>query len=367
MNNQNNISPKRIACVAMCLSFLSLTSFVNGQQELRVRHEAQCPHAVVMLGDVAEVVGADASWQQTLNNIALFPAPVRPTRYTQQQVAEQLAIRGVDLAKMPLTGARSVLVVPVELSEIQLASSQQTIQTMRVAPERSIGVSAVEVAKEKVARVVRTELGKKVNQEADWTVDADLSHDQVLALLEPETRIVGIGGIKKPWVGNFTIRLRVSNDRDLMDFDVPVTIGCDTLAVALAANVTAGQIIRENDLTLSPVLKNTSQSGENLTYNIERIVGMEARRSMRQGQFIQLSMVQTPRVIKKNQGVTVCAYVGDSRVSRPGIAMEEGGIGELIPISFPSTKGTAYGRIVGPGEVEVSMTGIRSARSERSR
>jgi len=83
-----------------------------GTAEVRLHAVANCQATVVRLGDVAEILSDDPAIAGDLAAVALFPAPGsgKTKQLDRHQVRQLLAISGVDLSAVFLTGSEFVVV-----------------------------------------------------------------------------------------------------------------------------------------------------------------------------------------------------------------------------------------------------------------
>jgi hypothetical protein len=83
-----------------------------GAWEIRLRADVTVDAAVVRLGDVAEVVGADPVTHAGIERVVLAPGPTPSRRRVLSggEIRRALAYRGVDLETCRFTGAPAVVV-----------------------------------------------------------------------------------------------------------------------------------------------------------------------------------------------------------------------------------------------------------------
>ena len=94
-----------------CLVLLAAGS-VAGGAELRLRSSVLCSTAVVRLGDLAEIAADEPPAAEQLAKVALFPAPRAggSRQLDRNQVQQLLAISGIDLEGVQITGSDFVVV-----------------------------------------------------------------------------------------------------------------------------------------------------------------------------------------------------------------------------------------------------------------
>jgi len=94
---------------AMLLGFAFSSSVAAA--EIRLRSSALCAAPIVRLEDVAEVRAEDPALAEALSLIAICPAPPKGTQrtLTQHDVRQIVALTGVELAKVAVTGSEQVV------------------------------------------------------------------------------------------------------------------------------------------------------------------------------------------------------------------------------------------------------------------
>lgn len=114
--------------------------------------------------------------------------------------------------------------------------------------------------------------------------------------------------------------------------------------------IAQGQVIREADLEWQEVddLRNGSADPET-------VVGMEARRTIRPGDFVKDSSVKPPTLIRRDEEVNITVKFGSIQVTRTFKARRDGTLNdiiELVPIDSTSKK-TFAARVIGQGQAKL--------------
>jgi len=121
-----------------------------------------------------------------------------------------------------------------------------------------------------------------------------------------------------------------------------------------------GTVLRSSDLELRSV---SIQPGEgSAPRKIEDLVGKELLRSVPAGQQVLKEQVQSPRLVHRNDKVTIKAVGAGVVVSMTGKALEEGGQGDNILVEDLATKEKLVTRVTGYQVVEVLGTGVQRVR-----
>jgi hypothetical protein len=97
--------------LTICLGLLTAAATARAA-EVRLHAVANCQATVVRLGDIAEIACDDPAIAEDLAAVALFPAPGpgKTRQLDRHQVRQLLAISGIDLTAILLTGSEFVMV-----------------------------------------------------------------------------------------------------------------------------------------------------------------------------------------------------------------------------------------------------------------
>lgn len=114
-----------------------------------------------------------------------------------------------------------------------------------------------------------------------------------------------------------------------------------------------GSLIAEEDLSLQKM--NISKTPAGICMRIEDAVGKQSKQSINTGNYLRLSMLETPPAICKGDRVTIIAEKGPVQVSAKGLAQADGFIDEQIRVRNISSKRIVVGRIVDESTVAVNF------------
>lgn len=101
------------------------------------------------------------------------------------------------------------------------------------------------------------------------------------------------------------------------------------LSFASPASLTANDLLRTGDIITS---ENVSPSGDVWHDEHAALLGREVRRTVYAGQTIRPQDTQSPRLVKRNQIVTLKYLRGGLEISLTGRAMGEAGLDETVPV-----------------------------------
>jgi flagella basal body P-ring formation protein FlgA len=121
---------------------------------------------------------------------------------------------------------------------------------------------------------------------------------------------------------------------------LPVLMGTAFAEVRTEGAVPRGAVLTEADLSGS-------------ASEVERFVGLEARRPLFAGRVVRASDVQVPRAVRRQEAVTIHFKRGALTLRTEGRAMADGAVGDSVDILLEGRRAPISARIIGPGLVEV--------------
>jgi flagella basal body P-ring formation protein FlgA len=327
-------------CFLVLLLNIALVAGRAGCAEIVLRERAALGGAVVLLGDVAEVAGADAALAAELAAVPLMPTPAAgAARYLQAvEVRDLLAARGVDVRSLRFGGATAVA-VGVEDEQV-------------VAAPAKAGVPAVarpmtaEVAFERAHDLVLAYLGEQSGHQ-QWSVEVTADGDLAAAMNRLGGQLQVTGG-RSPWTGYQRFRLTTPEDPAGV-FVAARVQRVDTVVVARRA-IERGDLIGAADVELRSIVGATSaQAGRTL----DEFVGKEAVQAIRPESIVLTSQVRAPLVVLRGERVSVRARAAGVSVRTFATAQQDGSVGDLIMVQSLAGKERYAARVTGVRELEV--------------
>lgn len=151
--------------------------------------------------------------------------------------------------------------------------------------------------------------------------------------------------------GRFTARFSIAGGQ-------PVTIrGSARMMVEVTvarAAIARGKILSSMDVETRLVSSGRRGSGHN--NRPEELVGLSARRSIQAGQPISMKDLEPPRIIRKNQLVTIMLEVPGLVLRTEGKALADASLGQAVKILNTRSKRIINATARGPGLVTVSLS-----------
>lgn len=89
--------------------------------------------------------------------------------------------------------------------------------------------------------------------------------------------------------------------------------------------------------------------------NLSQVVGQVSKRPIRQNFVINSASLQPAMMVDRGEKVVILAEGNGLSIRTTGIAMQQGGHGDLIQVKNSKTDKVVEGRIIGPGQIKVSL------------
>ncbi len=119
--------------------------------------------------------------------------------------------------------------------------------------------------------------------------------------------------------------------------------------LAYARSINTGEIIQPSDLMWSK----SAVPGLDTPRDADSMIGMSARRPLREGAAVAQHDVTPPQVVKKDEMISLVYSSGGVTLTLQGKAMENAVAGQVIGVMNPESKKVVQAVAVGPGQAIV--------------
>jgi flagella basal body P-ring formation protein FlgA len=308
---------------------------------------------VVTLGDVAEILAADARTAGELAAIELFPAPStdRQRFVRVRQIQDALYLRGVDLAEHRFSGS-SQIVLGTEAPEPE------------VVEPRPLSTVLVERARRYVAQAVLEYLRRQVPDTSCWKVDVQLDEEQARQLTAAGSSISVQGGTA-PWLGPQRFQISIVGATEPVAFEIDATVSMPTAVVVAARPLPRGVLISAADVRLEP-LEPTAGIGQPFN-SIDQVVGRETAEPISAGKPLEADSLRLPLLVRRGDVVTVFARAAGIRVRTTARARDEGSLGDLVAVESILDRRRYFARVAGLREVEIFAQAVQTESSAEAK
>ena len=152
--------------------------------------------------------------------------------------------------------------------------------------------------------------------------------------------------------GNTTVGVRCPGIKPWSVY-VPVKIKVSAAVVVAARPLTRGTQLSAADLTTATV-DAASLPPDYLT-DPQHAIGQQLKRPLSNGAVVASAMLGTPRMVSRNEQVTILAVEGGLEVRMTGLSLEDGTLGQAIKVRNLLSKRIVGGIVTAPGIVKVQM------------
>lgn len=315
---------------------------VAAAAEISLHAECRSDGGLILLKDVADVLGGDPGEVQKLGEIDLFPAPPAGDRrrLRAREIQDILASRGVNLREHRFSGASQVTLIGT--LEARPSRSQPSPKPVQFLSPRQ--------ANDAVRQALLAYLQQQAAGRDDWDVKFTLTPDQVQALAAAPGTLTVSGG-SEPWTGpqQFTLSVTVEGQEHTVPLRVEITLP-PTVVVA-ARTLPRGTLIQAADVRLQPGV--AAQGNVRVFLSVEEVVGKEVARGVVEGQILDEQWVRRPLLVHKGEVVTVYARAAGIQIRTTARSRDEGSRGELVTVETLADHKTFFARVTGPQEVDV--------------
>jgi flagella basal body P-ring formation protein FlgA len=383
---------KRTILVCFLACGLSATASTAHATIVRLHRSATVDKALIHLGDIADVFADDEQAAARLQSITLSTSPIpgNSTRLKIDEIRSRLLKFDVEVGALEFQGSSIVLVT--RRGQLPTASQSSYRTTLASSPNRTSKprpFRRTELASH-AAATPRTISSLRNISTSDMRLAETVIHDLVrdylsewasdwgTPIIRPLLAVPTVPKILSARSGN----LKIVSGRPLSEDVFFLTVAIPTSEALVADSTTSagtpstpkietvqirvrvtrrpkvlaarraiaqGQVIRESDLEWQEV-----DDLRNGTADPETVVGMEARRTIRQGDFVKDTYVKPPTLIKRDEEVDVTVKFGSVQVTRTFKARRDGilnDIIELVPLEGTS-KEKFFARVTGKGQAK---------------
>lgn len=134
---------------------------------------------------------------------------------------------------------------------------------------------------------------------------------------------------------------------------VPIQVQAYDKVVVSVAPIAKGTQLRKADIKTE--IRDVSALHNGYFKDAKHVVGFVTKRPVSANQVMTSIFLQPAELIDRGEKVVIQAVGGGLSIRTTGIAMEKGAFGELIRVRNSKTNKVVEGRIIGPGQIQVSL------------
>jgi flagella basal body P-ring formation protein FlgA len=321
------------------LAFALLAAQLGLASELQVRPRCQPRGPIVVVGDVAEMIAADAAQAEKLSHVELFPSPPPGQQriLRARELQDLLADRGIGLVEHRLSGS----------SQVVIAGFGEAAGTAELRP---LGASAMKRAQRAVEDAIVKHLEAQASAEEAWQVSAELTDAQA-RIVPADAQKISVRGGQTPWTGAQNFGVVVDDAAHPAPFAVVASVSQLPRVVVAAKPIARGDTIRSTDLRLrrpEPGVPSVEAFRA-----VDDVVGMEAAQAIAAGVVLQKSLVRSPIMVRRGETIAVYSRAAGIRIRTAAKAREDAALGELVSVESVPDRKLYTARVCGVQEAEV--------------
>jgi flagella basal body P-ring formation protein FlgA len=152
--------------------------------------------------------------------------------------------------------------------------------------------------------------------------------------------------------GNTTVSVRCNGTKPWSLY-VQASVRVFKQVLVAAHPLPRGQVVTGADLEAADREISRLRSGYFIDY--KKVIGMRVRRSIAQGMALSPNMLESRKIVRRGERVTIQAEAGGLQVSMAGKALTDGAKGDTIEVQNLSSKRKVQAIVASPGVVTVRM------------
>jgi flagellar basal body P-ring formation protein FlgA len=340
------ISRKQLVVVSFALTLVTMQFGREADAaDIALRATAMPTGTVVRLGDVADVSAESKQEAQRLAATPLMPTPAPDTErfLRMREIQDLLAAHGENMDQLRFKGELMVSIGShdTEAPATKGPATSDVHSTRREAWSSGSATAATSAAaadtnvgpqRDALNRRVVEYLNQNSGQTAAWNVALNVPSQQLASLpADPATWTVSGGA--SPWTGKQRLMVSFAGAHGTDSFTVPADISLPTPVVVAIRPLDRGSVITAADVELQQRDMSGAAAGRVLPVSsVEKIVGMEATRTIQPGNVVMADAVQPPVLVKRGDSVTVFARGGGIQVRTIARARENGSLGQPVQV-----------------------------------
>jgi flagella basal body P-ring formation protein FlgA len=335
--------------LTICATFQCLHLPLALAADIRLKRECTPSGSCVLLSDIADISGNDASDVKRLGEVELMPLPAPGSRQNlpARRVLDVLRARNVNLAQHRFSGSSQVAILVDDAAAVGRGA-------------RGLDTGVFERVHDVVRHAIVRRICEASGRSEAWHVEAKLSRAQIRQLAAVKEPLVAEGGAE-PWERDQRFTLQGQAATGPVRLVVQARISLPVAMVVTLRSLARGDVLKASDLELKDDVPGTlRQSRQVPIESIEEVVGWEVTRPVDAGQVLDRSCVQRPLMVRRGDEVTVHARTAGIQARTSARARGDGRLGDLIEVESQADRIKFFARVTGIREVDVYAGSTRA-------
>jgi flagella basal body P-ring formation protein FlgA len=321
------------------MALFTATAELVPAAEMRLRGECRPAGAVVVLGDVAEIVAADARQGAALAAIELFPAPPAGEQRVVRlrEIQDLMLLRGMNLAEHQFSGS----------NEVTIRTESARRQEAAVQP---LSAAAAQRIKRRICEALVKHLGEQSGNPQGWSVELSPVEADLRGFADPLLPLQVSGG-SAPWTGSQTFEISTAGSKHVSRASITAEVRRIAPVLVALRPLARGAVVRDGDVGLQQAASADKAAGA--LRSVEDALGREMVRAVAVGMPISADSVRAPLAVRRGEVITVHARAGGIRIRTAARSRDDGGVGDLVAVESLLNRANYFARVSGIREVEV--------------
>ena len=315
-----------VRIIGCLILLLMLTATALASATVTVNADSSVNGPALTLGEIAGVIGDDPGRVRALQAVKLGAAPKPGTRivWTKQMLGDRLSASGADFTGITWNVPDMITITAnvkwVAGAQIAAAAHEAIARRLNMPEDkREIELTGV--------------VGDVAAPPGEIQLTADLPYGiRGSGPTSVAVNIVTDGRVYQKIIVRYNVRI----------FE-DVIVAASPLAPR--EPLTAGK--------LTYIRTDVSKFNGNYYTDMEKVIGLAAKRAIAPGTVIADSLLEKPIIVKRGSQVTILARSGELEVTATGIALQDGTEGQSIRVQNISSKRNFSATVVAEGMVQV--------------
>jgi flagellar basal body P-ring formation protein FlgA len=281
---------------------------------------------IIMLEDIANFQGENSDMQDKMKGVELgiAPSPGEEKTIDKNYIILRLKKEGINTKDFELLCDEKII-----LHRISASLSKDELEN---------------IVKEKIGNYIGVQSDKFKIKELKGLEDISIPKGEVTYKLDIRRNMSTNGRI----VGNLNILVDAKLYKKIW---IQARLAISSKVAKLIRDIKKGNLITKEDVVFEVSLQN--DISRDYISSDEDLFGLIASRNMSKGMILYKGLFTKPNLINRGDNVIIEMDMETLKITATGIAIENGGIGDMIKVTSDSSKKVLKGKITSKGKVVI--------------
>ena len=327
--------PAVLAALLLCGAIAGGAADPEGTLRVKLKPAVVVPVGDIRLGQIAEVSAGGSGLGVELAAMSLGNTPLAGNVRTMSRdhVIMFLTRNGFREENINLQGARACTV---------------TVNTLKITGDRIVRCARDYLASMPILQGNNTQIEiERMPRDRRIAVGAESES-------APEL-VASVSSMDRPW-GRIRVYVKIrSNNRILATVPVMFQVTNRQNVVYAAKAIRRGDTIDETCVSIREMILGATNGNTSFLDRPQLVVGKKARLPIAAGVPIVAAMLNDPFATRRGENVSVVLKSRHIEIVAKGTALNDGHIGDVIPVTVGATGKRVVGKVVSAGTVQMSL------------